>query len=66
MEKQYIVSEQVKERIISFSNNHPKQYPRIIIQINQRRYGWLISISGPDEQVPNFIDELKSSIDLED
>jgi hypothetical protein len=64
MEKQFIVSCDIKEKIISISNQS-RDFPRVISKVNQQWNGWLISISGPDNEVEGFIDELKNSIDFD-
>jgi hypothetical protein len=65
MEKQFIVSDDEKEKIKLADDKLSRNFPRIISQINRQRNGWLISISGPDNEFKNYIDELKNNIDFD-
>jgi hypothetical protein len=65
MEKQFIVSSDTKDKIILVSSKQPRKFPRVISKINQQRKGWLIPISGPDNEVTGYIDELKNNIDFD-
>lgn len=65
MEKQFIVSDDNKEKIKLADNKLSRNFPRIISKINQQKNGWLISISGQDNEVTGYIDELKNNIDFD-
>jgi hypothetical protein len=64
MEKYFIINDNNKEKIKSVNDELAGKFPRIISQINRQRNGWAISVSGPDNEVVEYIDKLKSAINI--
>jgi len=59
MDRIFLVNEEAKEQILQFSRSD--KFPRVAVQVNRRRDGYLITINGIDDEVSKFIEWLKSN-----
>lgn len=60
MDKYFIVTEETRKEIMVIENSIKSEFPRLIMRVTRdaKSGGWLISISGTDNDVLAYIDRL--------
>lgn len=61
MGRMFIVDDETKEEILIFNKTRTKEFPRILVRVNQRIDGYSIFIDGPEEDISEFVSKLQDA-----